>query len=219
MAGISIPSVFISGERALASEVNANFDEIRDFINSTTVHSDGLNFPSSLPLVPAVSENPSSANQLYRKAYVDAQVAAEATARAALPQGVIGLASVTTTQVYAGTSTFDVTGAAVEVSLVQGRRYRLSAYVPAQGLGGTNFVARLFVTDAAGLQLQLHAQDVRNTTDRWSFTPSFVFTAPSTATVTYKLRATAEASASWQTVPTGFGPLQLVVEDLGLVSS
>lgn len=73
-SNVTVPNSFSNGTTADALDVNENFSAITNWVNANAVHLDGSKAFTAIPSGPSV--DPSSANQLARKAYVDAQVAA-----------------------------------------------------------------------------------------------------------------------------------------------
>jgi hypothetical protein len=61
----------VTGELALAAEVNANFDAIEEFLNDEVIQKDGTRAMTAALGLPA--SDPVSANQATRKSYVDRQ--------------------------------------------------------------------------------------------------------------------------------------------------
>lgn len=74
MASLSIPNSFTNGSNADALQVNANFAAIATFANTETIQRDASIAFTAVPSGPAT--DPTSANQLTRKSYVDTKVAA-----------------------------------------------------------------------------------------------------------------------------------------------
>jgi hypothetical protein len=60
---------FTASTTAVASQVNTNFDDLVDFLNQEVIHKDASVAFTGVPSGPAT--DPSTANQLTRKAYVD----------------------------------------------------------------------------------------------------------------------------------------------------
>lgn len=77
---------FVVGEKVQAARTNQNFDDIRDFLNNSVIHVDGSKVFTGVPSGP--SADPSSANQLARKQYVDQRVKIDGTtAFTGIPSG------------------------------------------------------------------------------------------------------------------------------------
>ena len=81
MATLSVTNTFVDATAAEAGEVNENFDDIVTFVNADVIHRDASIAFTAVPTGP--STDPSSANQLSRKSYVDAGDATNAAAIAA----------------------------------------------------------------------------------------------------------------------------------------
>lgn len=69
-ANVSVPNNFVAGSPAVADHVDANFTAIVNWINTNAVHLDASKAFTSVPSGPAGAD-PTSADQLTRKAYVD----------------------------------------------------------------------------------------------------------------------------------------------------
>lgn len=65
----AVTNTFVDTTTAVAAEVNTNFDDIEGWINGTGMPRDGSVAFTSIPSGPA--SNPTTSNQLVRKAYVD----------------------------------------------------------------------------------------------------------------------------------------------------
>lgn len=70
-ANVSVTYNFVAGTPAVADNVDQNFTDIVNWINTNAVHLDGSKAFTAVPSGPAA--DPTSANQLTRKAYVDAK--------------------------------------------------------------------------------------------------------------------------------------------------
>lgn len=75
-ADVSVPNTFSNGTTADAPEVNDNFAAIVAWINTNAVHLDASKAFTAIPTGPAT--DPTTANQLTRKSYVDAKIWADA---------------------------------------------------------------------------------------------------------------------------------------------
>ena len=76
MATVSVTYTFTNGTDADADDVNQNFDDLVTFINTDVIHRDASIAFTTTPSGPA--SDPTTDNQLARKAYVDTQVALKA---------------------------------------------------------------------------------------------------------------------------------------------
>ena len=65
----AVPNTFVVDTTIDPDEVNENFDTIYDFVNEEVIHRDGTIAFTAVPTGPAT--DPSTANQLARKDYVD----------------------------------------------------------------------------------------------------------------------------------------------------
>ncbi len=70
-ADASVPNNFTSGLPSVADDVDANFAAVVNWINTNAVHLDASKAFTSVPSGPAT--DPTSDNQLTRKAYVDSK--------------------------------------------------------------------------------------------------------------------------------------------------
>lgn len=106
MATLILANTFTALTNAESSEVNENFNDIVTFINTEVAHLDGSLAFTGVPSGP--DEDPASANQLARKAYVDARSAdAEniTTGTLVVPRGGTGKSSVTAGNYLKGAGT------------------------------------------------------------------------------------------------------------------
>ena len=78
----SVPNNFTAGTPAVADDVDANFAAVVNWINANAVHLDASKAFANVPSGPAT--DPTSDNQLTRKAYVDAKPDLRVGARLAL---------------------------------------------------------------------------------------------------------------------------------------
>ncbi len=69
-ANVSVPNNFVTATPIVADDVDANFTALVDWINANAVHLDGAKAFTATPSGPAA--DPTTANQLVRKAYMDA---------------------------------------------------------------------------------------------------------------------------------------------------
>jgi microcystin-dependent protein len=115
-ADVSVPNNFTAGLPSVADDVDANFTAVVNWINTNAVHLDASKAFANVPSGP--SSDPTSADQLARKAYVDAII----------PVGVI--------QQYAGT-----TAPNSNYLLAQGQAISRSTYATLFSLIGTTYGA------------------------------------------------------------------------------
>ncbi len=80
MANLNKQHTFTANTDAVAGQVNTNFDDIVAFINNNVIHRDGTKDFTAVPSGPPA--DPTTANHLTRKAYVDAGVGGANTAAA-----------------------------------------------------------------------------------------------------------------------------------------
>lgn len=71
-ANVSVPNNFVAGAPSVADDVDANFAAIVNWINANAVHLDASKAFTAVPSGPTGTD-PTSADQLARKAYVDAR--------------------------------------------------------------------------------------------------------------------------------------------------
>lgn len=68
-SNVSVTYNFVAGTDAVADQVDTNFNDVVSWVNTNAVHLDGTKAFTGIPSGP--SSNPTTANQLARKAYVD----------------------------------------------------------------------------------------------------------------------------------------------------
>jgi hypothetical protein len=222
MASLNVSRTLVPQERALASDLNTNFSEVETFVNTSTVHSDGTNFPTTaLPNIPVLpSSDPTGPNQATRKAYVDGLKAPN------VAWGVVASAVGTTTQNIEGAGDWiTLTGLSLTVTLTAGRLYRLAAVVPAkQTLPTTSVPAHAarcrIVRDVSSVftVLQRVNQDVRAFNDEWTFAPWTVFEPAASGEHVFRVQGlVSTALCRWVTeIGTGTaGRSVFTVEDVG----
>ena len=113
-ANVAVTYNFVAGTPSVADNVDQNFTDIVNWVNTNAVHLDGSKAFTNVPSGPAV--DPVSANQLARKAYVDA----------VLPVGII--------QAYAGS-----TAPSANWLFCQGQAVSRSTYAGLFGVVGTTY--------------------------------------------------------------------------------
>lgn len=69
MASITKPYTFTDGTDAVAAQVNADLDEVYNWVNGEAIHKDASTAFTAIPSGPAT--DPTTDNQFARKAYVD----------------------------------------------------------------------------------------------------------------------------------------------------
>ena len=111
---VAVTYNFVAGTPSVADNVDQNFTDIVNWVNTNAVHLDGSKAFTNVPSGPAV--DPVSANQLARKAYVDA----------VLPVGII--------QAYAGS-----TAPSANWLFCQGQAVSRSTYAGLFGVVGTTY--------------------------------------------------------------------------------
>ncbi len=141
---VSVPNNFTAGTPAVADDVDANFASLVTWVNTNAVHLDGSKAFTAVPSGPAT--DPTTANQLTRKTYVDTLVSTNA------PRGVMATASVTAVQSGISTIT-DVTSMTVTWTAVSTRRYRVSASSEIYGTAAGDLLI-LSITDGSNVQQQ-----------------------------------------------------------------
>ena len=211
MANLIVTNTLVEGTKALASDVNQNFGDVRTFVDSQVVHKDGTNPFTVMPILPsALASGVTTAATAANKAYVDDR-------RLNTAWGVVAGASKDATQVVSGTTDVDVDDLTVTFTAVAGRLYRISGWLRAGGSTTAGGSAVLKLTDGADVQLQ---QDrfglIVDNQDRFTFNIVH-YDMPAAGSVTYKLRAS-EASGSsrnWQIIAAADHLAWLAVEDVG----
>ena len=132
--------------------------------------------------------------------------------------GVLGSASVTSTQTLSTTSYVDLTNLSATAVFLVGRRYRLRGYVPAIQTTATGFVADAAIVDSTNTFIVQQArQDVRTAGDEWTLAPSYDFVqSGSDAAITWKLRGRCSVSSTeWRVNAGANSPAQFAIEDMG----
>ena len=112
-ANVTVTYNFTAGTPAVADDIDQNFADIVNWINTNAVHLDGSKAFTAVPSGPAT--DPTTANQFTRKAYVDE-----------LPSGLVAIAFPTTAQVGFGATPNDLTDFTATWTAVAGRRYKVS---------------------------------------------------------------------------------------------
>jgi hypothetical protein len=207
MANLIVTNTLVEGTKALASDVNQNFGDVRTFVDAQVVHKDGTNPFTVMPILPsALASGVTTAATAANKAYVDDRHFNSAW-------GVVAAASLDENQVVSGTTELLVTFTAVA-----GRLYRISGWLRAGGSTTPGGSAVVKLTDGADVQLQQDRYGlIGDNQDRFTFNIVHYLINPSAGSKTYKLRAS-EASGSsrnWQIIAAADNLAYLVVEDVG----
>lgn len=133
---VTVPNNFTAGTPAVADDVDANFAAVTSWVNTNAVHLDASKAFTGIPVGPA--SDPTSDNQLARKAYVDSKL-----------RGFTNAPSTRTTQLTGVTTTATDTGMTLTVTPIAGRRYRFLA----TGMifsSVTGDLAQVRITDSIG---------------------------------------------------------------------
>jgi hypothetical protein len=129
-----------------------------------------------------------------------------------LPKGILGYAQATATQASIGTSDTDLTGLSVAVTLVAGRRLKVTAYVKVTaGAIGRTF-ARV-AESTTELQMSTVSHHASGASGQQQHTVTAIIT-PSAGAHTYKATLRGE-SATCSAVGAATAPIFILVEDLG----
>ncbi len=201
-ANVAVTYNFTAGTPAVADNVDQNFADIVNWINTNAVHLDGSKTFSSIPSGPA--SDPTSDNQFARKAYVDAGArgtVAGGYVQITAPQGGI-------------TSTVDVTGLSITFTAVAGRRYRVhgSMYLTSSVTGD---LASLQITDGSNNQLQ-STQEYMAGSGKDTRADVTCIVVPGAGSKTYKIRANrASGTGTVQVTAGATFPGFLLIEDIG----
>lgn len=211
MANLIVTNTLVEGTKALASDVNQNFGDVRTFVDAQVVHKDGTNPFTVMPILPsALASGVTTAATAANKAYVDDRHFNSAW-------GVVDAAALDTGQVVQGTTDVDVTPLTVTFTAVAGRLYRISGWLRAGGSTTPNGSAVVKLTDGADVQLQQDRYGlIGDNQDRFTFNIVH-YELGVAGSVTYKLRVS-EASGSsrnWQIIAAADNPAYLVAEDIG----
>lgn len=212
MANLIVTNTLVEGTKALASDVNQNFGDVRTFVDAQVVHKDGTNPFTVMPILPsALASGVTTAATAANKAYVDDRHSNTAW-------GVVAAASKDATQVVSGTTDVDVDDLTVTFTAVSGRLYRISGWLRAGGSTTAGGSAVVKLTDGADVQLQQDRYGlIVDNQDRFTFNIVHYLISPSAGSETYKLRVS-EASGSsrnWQIIADDDNLAWLVVEDIG----
>lgn len=113
MATLNITYTFAALTDAHAAEVNTNFTDVKNFVNTNVVHTDGSKVFTGVPSGP--STDPSSDNQFSRKAYVDK--------KAGSVRGVATKAAGTIQAAAATATWYTISGFSVTTDLVDAHYY------------------------------------------------------------------------------------------------
>lgn len=198
-ANVAVTYNFTAGTPAVADNVDQNFTDLVNWVNTNAVHLDGSKAFTAVPSGPAT--DPTSSNQLTRKAYVDAG-----------HRGTMGYASTTTAQTGISSTPTDLTSLSVTFTAVTGRRYKISASVRViQNVGAANNT--LSITDGSNVEVGKSLLSVPGGSNGFH-TPIAVVT-PTSGSVTYKLRLSTSADNT-QTSPAATAPAFILVEDIGV---
>jgi hypothetical protein len=166
----SVTYSFTVGTAAVAAEVNQDFTDLVTWINTNAVHLDGSKPFTAVPSGPAV--DPSSDNQLARKAYVDLKMSTcLSSARPASP--------------VVGQQIFETDKSRVRIWT--GSLWQLVAGSQAVSASATGIVV------ATGATSTLTYTTESYDTDSFIPTPSTTFTIPETGTYAVTLRLTQTA--------------------------
>lgn len=198
----AVTNNFTAGTPAVADDVDTNFADLVTWLNTNAVHLDGSKAFTGIPSGPA--SDPTTANQLTRKAYVDSVVGG---------RGVVATATKTSQQ-GSITSVTDVTSLSVTFTAVTGRRYRLS------------FQGQVF-SSSSGDTVQVQITDSTNAVQNFGialansgYSKSIsvdAYVTPSAGSVTYKVRALRHTGSGTVGIDCGSTyPAFLVAEDVGV---
>ena len=198
-ANVTVPNNFVAGAPAVADDVDANFQSILDWINANAVHLDASKAFTAIPSGPA--SDPTNANHLARKAYVDVG-----------HRGTLGYAQITASQVGI-TAVTDVTGLSVTFTAVAGRRYKITAegYLASSVIDD---VCAMQITDGSNNQVQsAQTQGSANATIK---AVAHAIVVPGAGSRTYKVRALrAGGTGNVTFFAATNAPAFILVEDIG----
>lgn len=198
----AVTNNFTAGTPAVADDVDTNFADLVTWLNTNAVHLDGSKAFTGIPSGPA--SDPTTANQLTRKAYVDSVVGG---------RGVVATATKTSGQ-GSITSVTDVTSLSVTFTAVTGRRYRLS------------FQGQVY-SNVSGDTVQVQITDSTNAVQNFGIALASsgysmsirvdAYVTPSAGSVTYKVRALRNTGSGTVGIDCGSTyPAFLVAEDVGV---
>ena len=87
MASLAVTYDFVEDTSIDPDQMNQNFTDVIDFVNTSVVHADGSIAFTGIPSLPA--SDPTTANQASRKSYVDSAIAAAVAAASVVPVGAL----------------------------------------------------------------------------------------------------------------------------------
>lgn len=227
MGNLILTNTFQENEPARAAEVNANFDDVRTFVNSQVVHKDGTNPFTVMPILPSsVASGVTTAATAANKAYVDAASAAASAALAAASAASTAYTDAAKTATAWGrvaglapaNFTFSTSigdSATLTFNQVAGRRYRVTVSAEYQSASANPTVATVLVRNSANAVVEavVLRWTSRDASDQHRASGVFTYNPPSSASVTWKLSAQLSLAAGTATI---VDPM-LLVEDMGPV--
>ena len=204
-ADVSVPNNFTAGTPAVADDVDANFTSLVTWINTNATHLDGSKAFTSIPSGPA--SNPTTDNQLARKAYVDARAA-----------GIVSIVEKTSSQTGI-TTVADITSMTATWTATSTRRYRVT--VTAE-LGGTTAgdLAILYITDGSNTVVQraVFTGPALTGGQGYGHVNMQYHISGASGSLTRKVRLERNVGAGTVSLTaSSAGPAYLVVEDVGAV--
>lgn len=207
MAEQDVTHTLVKLDGVTARQINQNFRDVQQFVNSEVVHSDGTNLPFTVtPTI--VSTSPSAVtqdNDLTNKAYVDDEVWDTAW-------GVVALGSDPNRRNNRTTAAAINSAVSVTITAVAGRRYRITGEVLAQQQTTGGLISFRVYKGGSDLKRIFRRQEA---TSQIAHLMGFAIDEPAGGSVTYDLRL--ETSAGTVDARGDANPTEIVVEDVGPV--
>lgn len=186
MSTLALPNTITNGTTADATEVQANDAAIVAYINDQCITKDGTETMTGF--LTLLASDPTDANHAVRKSYVDALKRVVNIGQAACS------GSLTTT-----TSAQDITGCTTgALSLVAGDVVEIVGVFDVTGVSGIVTLGTLDIGGVEQTPQALHRGDA--TPDRATVSQTWLYTVPSTASYTFKLRGRHSSGATGATI-------------------
>jgi hypothetical protein len=218
MASLTITNTFTAGTEAVASEVNQNFSDVRNFVNSQVVHKDGTNPFTVMPVLPSSSfSSVTTAGHAANKAYVDYKTSDKASL-SLTPRGLVAVGTDTSLH-SAVTASADIS-ANVALALTYGswpleggkRQLRISAQVAAESTSGAG-EARLYIYKNTVLFAQIARLSLDDAGDNHGSLTGFALDDIQSGTHVYSLRL--DTTGGDVDVRGDVMPTTILIEDMG----
>jgi len=197
MATAAKTYTFTTGATILASEANTNYDDLVDFANQETIHKDASVAFTAVPSGPAT--DPSSDNQLARKAYVDNRYRKVRRMQDANDRNGID------------TTYYSIPSSGAAHTYVTGRVYRFSAKLNIDITSGAGYLVSVVNGSTEVLRLAQDNGKTGSGIQVTGFSTSDTLSGALTLNLAIKSAAAGTLNVSGATIATEF-----LVEDLGV---